>query len=251
MSEFRKLTSAEIVALEAAGNSAADWGCVEVARDFAPAQCRASRFEGFVRIGRGTGVYASTVRNYRLGDEALIENVTALECRRRSAFGNGVLVAAMNECAGRTVPLYDGLTAQIAYVMAVYRHRRLTVETLGRMIADYAAARASAVGSVGRGARVVGARFVREVHVGEGAVVDGAALLENGTLCPGAFVGVDVKARDFIMAEGARVDNGTIVEGCCVGEGCVRDKAFTATQSLFFANSHCECGEAAAVFAGP
>lgn len=251
MSAYRKLTAAEITALEAAANSAADWGAVEVAADFTPAQCRASRFEGCVRIGSGARVYESTVRNYRLGDRTLVERVTALECRRPSAFGNGVDVAAMNECGGRTVRIYDTLTAQVAYVLAVYRHRRRTIEVLGRIIDAHAAQCTSEYGTVEADARIVGARFVREVHVGEGAVVDGAALLENGTLCAGAMAGVDVKARDFILAESARVDNGSLLDRCFVGERCLLDKGFTATESLFFANSHCECGEAASVFAGP
>lgn len=251
MSEYRTLTAAEIAALEAAANTAADWSTVEVAADFSPAQCRASRFEGCVRIGSGARVYDSTVRNYRLGDRSLVERVAALECRCRSAFGNGVGVAAVNECGGRTVRIYDSITAQVAYVLAVYRHRPQTIEALERMIDAYALHRASELGTVGAGARIVGARFVREVHVGDGAVVDGASLLEHGTLCAGAFAGVDVKARDFILAEGARVDNGSILERCLVGERCLLDKGFTATESLFFANCHCECGEAASVFAGP
>ncbi|WP_418979146.1 DUF4954 family protein [Alistipes sp.] len=251
MSEFRKLTDPEIASLERAANTAADWSEVEVTADFSPAQCRASRFEGRVRIGRGARVYDSTVRNYLLGDESLVERVTALECRRRSAFGNGTEVAAMNECAGRTVRIYDALTAQIAYLLAVYRHRPQTIAALERMIGAYVLERTSELGSVGRGARVTGARFVREVRIGDGATIDGATLLENGTLCAGAFVGADVKARDFILAEGARVDNGSILERCFVGESSVLDKGFTATHSLFFANCHCECGEAASVFAGP
>lgn len=251
MSEFRKLTDAEIASLERAANTAADWSEVEVTADFSPAQCRASRFEGRVRIGRGARVYDSTVRNYLLGDESLVERVTALECRRRSAFGNGTEVAAMNECAGRTVRIYDALTAQIAYLLAVYRHRPQTIAALERMIGAYVLERTSELGSVGRGACVKGARFVREVRIGDGATIDGATLLENGTLCAGAFVGADVKARDFILAEGARVDNGSILERCFVGESSVLDKGFTATHSLFFANCHCECGEAASVFAGP
>lgn len=157
----------------------------------------------------------------------------------------------MNECAGRTVRIYDALTAQIAYLLAVYRHRPQTIAALERMIGAYVLERTSELGSVGRGARVTGARFVREVRIGDGATIDGATLLENGTLCAGAFVGADVKARDFILAEGARVDNGSILERCFVGESSVLDKGFTATHSLFFANCHCECGEAASVFAGP
>ena len=76
-------------------------------------------------------------------------------------------------------------------------------------------------------------------------------MLENGTVCDGAHIGVDVKAYDFIAAEKAHIDNGSIVERCFVGESCRLDKAFTAAESLFFANSHCENGEAASIFAGP
>jgi len=36
-----------------------------------------------------------------------------------------------------------------------------------------------------------------------------------------------------------------------VGESCRLDKGFTAAESLFFANCHCENGEAASIFAGP
>lgn len=174
-------------------------------------------FRGAGADRSGARVYDSTVRNYLLGDESLVERVTALECRRRSAFGNGTEVAAMNECAGRTVRIYDALTAQIAYLLAVYRHRPQTIAALERMIGAYVLERTSELGSVGRGACVKGARFVREVRIGDGATIDGATLLENGTLCAGAFVGADVKARDFILAEGARVDNGSILERCFVG----------------------------------
>ena len=81
--------------------------------------------------------------------------------------------------------------------------------------------------------------------------IDGASILENATLCDGVRIGVDVKAYDTIAAEGAVIDNGSIVERCFVGESCRLDKGFTAAESLFFANSHCENGEAASIFAGP
>ena len=251
MTEYRKPTPAEIEALTAAGNSAENWDAIEVAQDFTPAQLSGCRLEGRVQIGRGARLRRCTIRNYRIGEEALIEGVTALECRRESSFGNGVRVAAINENGGRTVRIYDRLTAQTAYILAVYRYRPEAVEAIERMIERYAAERRDTLGTVGPHARITGARFIREVNIGEGATIDGASLLENGTVCDGAHIGVDVKAYDFIAAENARIDNGSIVERCFVGESCRLDKAFTAAESLFFANSHCENGEAASIFAGP
>ena len=251
MTEYRKPTPAEIEALTAAGNSAENWDAIEVAQNFTPAQLSGCRLEGRVQIGRGARLRRCTIRNYRIGEEALIEGVTALECRRESSFGNGVRVAAINENGGRTVRIYDRLTAQTAYILAVYRYRPEAVEAIERMIERYAAERRDTLGTVGPHARITGARFIREVNIGKGATIDGASLLENGTVCDGAHIGVDVKAYDFIAAENARIDNGSIVERCFVGESCRLDKAFTAAESLFFANSHCENGEAASIFAGP
>lgn len=248
---FRPLTAAEIAALEALGNSAEAWEQLSVSEDFQPCQLLQSRFEGRVEIASGVRVIRSRVANYRLGEGVLVECVTSLECRRPSAFGNGVGVATMNECGGRTVKIYDTMSAQAAYIMAVYRHRPQTIAALERMVEAYAAERTSEMGEVGSNSRLVGARFIREVRIGRDVVVDGASALENGTLCDGVHIGVDVKAYDFIVAEYAALDNGVTLERCFVGESCRMDKGFTAAESLFFANSHCENGEAASIFAGP
>lgn len=245
------MTPAEISAAESLGSSAEAWSQVRVSEDFTPFQLLQSHLEGTVEIGSGAHIIRSRVCNYRIGEGALIEGVTALECRRRSTFGNGVGVATMNECGGRTVRIFDRMSAQIAYLMAVYRHRPQTVAALERMVEAYAEAGASEMGSVGRNTRIVGAKFIREVRIGDEVCIDGASILENGTVCDGAHIGVDVKAYDFIAAEKAHIDNGSIVERCFVGESCRLDKGFTAVDSLFFANSHCENGEAASIFAGP
>ena len=217
MPQFRNMTPAEIAAVESLGSSAEAWSQVSVADDFTPFQLLQSHLEGKVVVASGARIIRSRVCNYHIGEGALVEGVTALECRRRSTFGNGVGVATMNECGGRTVKIYDRLSAQAAYLMAVYRHRPQTMAALEKMVDDYAEARASQTGSVGKGSRIVGARFIREVRIGDNVTVDGCSILENGTVCDGAHIGVDVKAYDFIAAENARIDNGSIVERCFVG----------------------------------
>lgn len=251
MHVYRGLTAPEISRLEELGNSSTDWSKIEVAPDFVPQQLLRSRLEGVVRLGSGVAVRNSTVRNYLLGAGTTVESVTLMECRRRSSFGNGVPVATMNECEGRQVKIYDRLTAQIGYVLALYRHRPQTVRKIEEWIDAYAGERSSELGEVGRDCSIVGARFIREVRIGDGVTVDGASALENGTLCDGVHVGVDVKAYDFIMAEGAKVSNGVTIERCFIGESVILDKGFSAGESLFFANTHCENGEAASIFAGP
>ncbi|MBQ1939199.1 MAG: DUF4954 family protein [Alistipes sp.] len=248
---MRNLTPSEIEAVERLGTTADDWSQILVGDNFRPEQLRQSRLGGRVELGEGAQIIRSYVANYRIGRNSLIEQVTALQCRTESTFGGGVGVAAMNECEGRTVRICDRLSAQTAYMMALYRHRPRLIEALERMVEREVERNRSTMGQVGEACTISGARFIREVRIGNRVTIDGSSALVNGTILDDATIGVDVKAYDFIVVEGARIANGATIERCFVGESCILDKGFTAADSLFFANSHCENGEAAAIFAGP
>ena len=62
------------------------------------------------------------IANYVIGHDSFIENVDIILTDCVSTFGNGVEVAVLNETGGREVMIFDRLTAQTAYVMALYRH---------------------------------------------------------------------------------------------------------------------------------
>lgn len=249
--KLRDITAAEREQLLALGNSAEDWQSVRVANDFNPSLIRNSRFEGRVEIGSDTTIYDSYIKNYTIGNSTTIRSVVVLACRNASSFGNGVSVEAVNENGGRAVKIFDTMTAQTAYIMAMYRHRKRAVERLNTMAEDIANSRLSTMGRVGNSCNICGARFIFEMAIGDNVVIEGASLLENGTILDNAVVGVDVKARNFIIAESAVCEMGTTIENVFLGEASKLSNGFTATQSLFFANSHCENGEACAIFAGP
>ncbi|MFR9592917.1 MAG: DUF4954 family protein, partial [Rikenellaceae bacterium] len=193
----------------------------------------------------------SALRNYHIGRGARVESVTRLECRAASRFGNGVECAVVNECAGRTIKIYDTLKAPLAYVWAMFRQCGEFCQRLSNMVDEYAHAKESTIGYIGEGSVVIGAKFIREVNIGRGVRVEGASLLCNGTLMDGVRVGVDVKAQNFIVAEDAHIDTGATLERCMVGESAIIANGFTAVDSVFFGNSHLENGEAASVFGGP
>ena len=251
MKKYRKLTESEIQELRHAAVSAENWSLIDVSQDFETSQLQQCRLEGIVRIDSQATIIRSRVRNYHIGQGSLITGVTALECRHRSSFGNGVEVATINENGGRTIRIHDRLSSGEAYMAAVYRHRPKLIERLDKIAQNIADQRLNTMGQVGTHCRLMGARFIREVSIGDRVEIDGASMLENGTILNDAQIGVDVKAYDFIVAEAAQIDNGTILERCFVGESCILDKSFTAADSVFFANSHCENGEAASIFAGP
>ena len=154
MKNYRKLYPQEVEQLKAQMCTAADWDKVEVAEDFSADHVRSARFSGNVRIGafnkefelpggmvKHSGLYHVTLHNVTVGDDCCIENVknyianyvigegTFIEnvdiilTDGETSFGNGVEVAVLNETGGREVLIYDRLTAQTAYIMALYRHR--------------------------------------------------------------------------------------------------------------------------------
>ena len=248
---MRRLKKGEVTALVAAGNSAENWQDILVADSFSVENIRGCRFEGRVEIEQGVYLANSTICNYHICTGARVESVLRLECQGQSCFGNGVKVATVNENGGRSVVIYDKLTAQTAYVAAMYRHRAAVVEAISAEALAYAEGKSSDMGLVGQRAVVVGAKFVRQTNVGKGATIEGASLVSNATLLDGAYVGVDVKATDFIAAQGSTIDCGAVVERCFVGENVVVSKGFTAVDSLIFGCSHLENGEACSIFAGP
>lgn len=248
---MQRLTEQQIATLAAAANSAENWQNILVAEDFDPTKVRGCRFEGRVEIEGGVTLIGSTICNYHIGANSHIESVTRLECRTASSFGNGVSVAAVNENGGRTVIIYNELTAQTAYVAAMYRHRKGVVDAINGYAKEYAAALHKNIGTIGKNCKIVGTKFVREVNMESSTTIEGASLVQNGTLLCGAYIGVDVKAVDFIAAQNSTIDCGAIVDRCFIGENSILSKGYSAVNSLIFAGAHLEHGECCAIFAGP
>ena len=214
------------------------------------------RFRGTVRIGTGVRLRnVGRLSGCDIGAGATVEDTSAVEATGRSSFGSGIPAAAVNEAGGREIPLFTGLTSQLAYIIAMYRHRPATVERLlGMAEREFTLPAAASLCTVGPGARISSCGILRNVAIGPDAVVEGASFLSNGTVAshPGqrTYIGPGVKMRDFIVCGNSIIDNGTVAERCFFGNA-TRASALTATDSLFFAGSHCDNGEACSVLAGP
>ncbi len=251
MESLRKISGEERKLLAQRGCYAESWDQILVSKDFCVDQLLNVRFAGSVTIESGAKIAESYVANYVIGEGAIIDGVARLECRKETTFANGVEVASINENGGRNILIYDELRAQTAYIWALYRDQKMMCERLHAMVEKYANDRRSTIGRVGRGAKVISSKLIREVDIRDGVVVEGASLIECATLMSGSFVGVDVKLREVIVAEDAKVDTGATLERCFVGERAIVASMFSGIDSLFFASSHLENGEAASIFAGP
>ncbi|MCY3023903.1 MAG: DUF4954 family protein, partial [Planctomycetota bacterium] len=186
---------------------------------------------------------------------AVVEDVGVVESTPGAAFGCGTVVDALNEGGGRGVTLYPELSAQVAYILSLHRHRPELIRKIESMIAARVARAKAGRGTIGAHAQVRGVQTIRNVAIGPMATVWGAAELGNGTILsePQAptVIGSAVVAHDFIVAEGASVTDGALLAHCYVGQGCRIGKQFSAEQCLFFANCEAFHGEGCAAFGGP
>ncbi|MFC1605122.1 DUF4954 family protein, partial [Planctomycetota bacterium] len=268
------------------GCTCEDWSKVRVAEGFKAEAIKSTHFSGNVKLGVfgkqvsffggvskssgisdatihnctiGNNVYISRVRNYIanyiIEDDVVIDNIELLAVEGDGSFGNGVEVAVVNEAGGREIPIYDNLSAQTAYILAFYRHRPQVIEKLRNMISDYTASVTCSMGFVGKGARLVNCRMIKNVKIGPASLIEGVNRLENGSvnscLDDPVHIGPGVFAEDFIVCSGSKITDGTIIYKCFIGQGTVLSRQYSAENSVFFANCGGFHGEACAIFAGP
>lgn len=283
---YRQLTQEEIARLEGQLCHSQDWSRVLVSESFSPDHVFSSRFSGDIRLGafdkefelaggmkKHAGLYHVTlhnvevgdncciesvnnyIANYRIGADTFIENVDIIICDGDSSFGNGVEVSVLNETGGREVMIYDRLSAQQAYVMALYRHRPELIGRLRGLVGDYVASVTSSCGAIGSNCMIVDTGYIKNVKVGDCCKIEGASRLKNGSINsnPSApvHVGVGVIGDDFIISSGASVEDGVTFSRCFIGQACKLGHNYSASDSLFFSNCQGENGEACAIFAGP
>ena len=283
---YRNLTSEEILQLEKQLCTAPEWGRVLVSESFSPDHVFSSRFTGDIRLGafdkefslaggmkKHAGLYHVTlhnvevgdncciesvnnyIANYRIGHDTFIENVDIILCDGDSSFGNGVEVSVLNETGGREVTIYDRLSAQQAYVMALYRHRPDLIGRMRALVGDYVSSVTSSIGTIGCNSMIVDTGYIKNVKVGDCCKIEGASRLKNGSINSNAaapvHIGVGVIGDDFIISSGASVEDGVTFSRCFIGQACKLGHNYSASDSLFFGNCQGENGEACAIFAGP
>ena len=167
MNKYRKLTEDEILRLKSQSCLADNWDYVSVVPEFTTEYVHHVRFSGEVKLGmfqseftlpggirKHSGLRHVTlhnvtvgdncciehiqnyIANYEIGHDTFIENVDMLLVDEVSRFGNGVEVSVLNETGGREVLINDKLSAHLAYIMALYRHRPELIARL-KEITDY------------------------------------------------------------------------------------------------------------------
>ena len=283
---YRLLTDEEITLLEDHGCKAENWEAIKVAEDFKPTYVHDVTFYGDIKLGvfeknievsRGflkhSGLRNATLRNvcigdnslvenignyinnYSIGEECYISNVSTMETTEGATYGEGNLISVLNEVGEGNVTLFDGLNSQLAAFMVKHNPDKELRERIRPMIAEELERTLPDRGTIGFGVKIVNTREVVNTIVQDNCEVNGAARLFDCSLLSaagsGVYVGSGVIFENSIVADGSSITNDCNLQDCYVGEACQLTNGFTASASVFFANSYMSNGEACAAFCGP
>ena len=286
MNDYRPLTTEEIEVLKHNDCWAEDWTSVNVSEDFKPNFMHRVMLYGEVNIGsfnknvevsqgfvKHSGINNATLRNVTIGDDCLIENVgnfinnytigddcyisniSTMETTEGATYGEGNLVSVLNEVGEGNVILFSDLNSQLAAFMVKHFPDKEMKEKIRQLIKTDIDNKMPERGQIGNNVKIINTKEITNCVINDYCEVNGASRLSDCTLLGSVhgnvYIGTGVITENSIIAEGASVINSVKIQDCFVGEACQLANGFTASASVFFANSYMSNGEACAAFCGP
>ena len=283
---MRQLSDEEIRILEDRNCWAEDWTNVHVSDDFKPNYMHRVMLYGEVSIGdfdknievsRGfmkhSGINNATLRNVTIGDNCLIENiggfinnytigddcyisnVNAMETTDGATYGEGNLISVLNEVGDGNVILFSELNSQFAAFMAKHFCDKSLKDAIRRLINEEIARKRHEQAYIGNNVKIVNTKEITNTIVYDDCEINGASRLSDCTIlsspASNVYIGTGVICENSIISEGSSITNSVKIQDCFIGEACQISNGFTASSSVFFANSYMSNGEACAAFCGP
>ena len=283
---MRQLSDEEIRILEDRNCWAEDWTNVHVSDDFKPNYMHRVMLYGEVSIGdfdknievsRGfmkhSGINNATLRNVTIGDNCLIENiggfinnytigddcyisnVNAMETTDGATYGEGNLISVLNEVGDGNVILFSELNSQFAAFMAKHFCDKPLKDAIRRLINEEIARKRHEQAYIGDNVKIVNTKEITNTIVYDDCEINGASRLSDCTILSSpvsnVYIGTGVICENSIISEGSSIINSVKIQDCFIGEACQISNGFTASSSVFFANSYMSNGEACAAFCGP
>lgn len=283
---MRQLSDEEIRILEDRNCWAEDWTNVHVSDDFKPNYMHRVMLYGEVSIGdfdknievsRGfmkhSGINNATLRNVTIGDNCLIENiggfinnytigddcyisnVNAMETTDGATYGEGNLISVLNEVGDGNVILFSELNSQFAAFMAKHFGDKPLKDAIRRLINEEIARKRHEQAYIGNNVKIVNTKEITNTIVYDDCEINGASRLSDCTILSSpvsnVYIGTGVICENSIISEGSSIINSVKIQDCFIGEACQISNGFTASSSVFFANSYMSNGEACAAFCGP
>ena len=286
MENYRLLTDEEIIILENNRCTAEDWTSVCVAEDFQPNHVKNTSFYGEVNLGvfeknveitkgfiKHSGINRATLRNVTIGDNCLIENVggyinnytigddcyisnvSIIETTEGATYGEGNLISVLNEAGDGNAIIFGNLNSQFAAFMVKHFGDKNIKDEIRRLINEDIERNMPDRGVIGNNVKIIGTKEITNTVVNDNCEINGASRLSDCSILNGpndsVYIGTGVICENSIICNGSSIINSVKIQDCFVGEACHISNGFTASQSVFFANSYMSNGEACAAFCGP
>ena len=285
--QYRSLTFEEIDTLERNSCWAEDWSRVEVAEEgFQAKYFHRVMFYGDIRLGsfqknieiakdfvKHSGINDATLRNVTVGDDCLIEkvgnyinnytigndclisNISVMETTEGASYGEGNLISVLNEVGDGNVILFHDLNSQFAAFMVKHFNNKDLKNAIRRLVSEEIARTNPERGTIGNNVKIINTREITNTIIQDDCEISGASKLSDCTILSSenasVFIGTGVICENSIISDGSSIINSVKMQDCFVGEACQIANGFTASQSVFFANSFMANGEACAAFCGP
>ncbi len=195
------------------------------------------------------------INNYNIGDDCYISNISTMETTEGATYGEGNLVSVLNEVGEGNVILFSDLNSQLAAFMVKHFSDKELKEKIRQLIKTDIDNKMPERGQIGNNVKIVNTKEITNCVINDFCEVNGASRLSDctllGSIHGNVYIGTGVIAENSIIAEGSSVINSVKIQDCFIGETCQLSNGFTASASVFFANSYMSNGEACAAFCGP
>jgi hypothetical protein len=253
----RPLTEHEIALLTAQGNHASDWKSIRVAKGFVTEHVAGTMFMGACVLGvfdavenkadglvLPCGIYKSTIIDSEIGNACsiynagmiaryvvqegtVIVNTQTVSASGKCMFGNGRPISVGIETGGREIRSFAEITLPIASAVAMNRSETSFLKKYDALARSYAESCCLPFGSIGRGCIIRDTIKIMDSCIGEGALIDGALLVENCTVLSS-------------QEEKTEISHGAFMRNSCAQWGCAIRSMAIVDESILTEHSHVE-----------
>ena len=178
-----------------------------------------------------------------------------METTDGATYGEGNLISVLNEVGDGNVILFSELNSQFAAFMAKHFCDKSLKDAIRRLINEEIARKRHEQAYIGNNVKIVNTKEITNTIVYDDCEINGASRLSDCTILSSpvsnVYIGTGVICENSIISEGSSIINSVKIQDCFIGEACQISNGFTASSSVFFANSYMSNGEACAAFCGP
>ncbi len=205
----------------------------------------------------GNNCYISNVtggiKGMTIEKECLLENIASLQTTTQSQFGHNTLVPILSQLQTHQVPIFNGLSAQLAYLLAFSKGDEGFTQKLKTLLSKKI--KPPKNGFIGHNAVIRYCGDLIDICIESHAEISFVNKLINGYISSNektqTLISNNVSCNNFIIEKGNCLENNVSIENTFIGESCQIKNHCFVKNSLFFSCCDFEKSEIEGLFAAP